>query len=60
MTKKDYKKFADMMVELLRIHGRTDALDDVEHNLKLIFMIDNERFNEAKWKEYIKERMALT
>lgn len=60
MTKKDYKQFADMIVDLKvrESKGLKNDVDIVETLLTTILVNDNPRFDGIKWDEYITKELA--
>lgn len=60
MTKKDFKLFADLLVDYERegvdVIGISRLIDDFAR----IFQRDNERFDYAKWRDYINQRLAVS
>ena len=61
MTKKDFKKFADLIVELYNIQEQNELVSTglVEDKLTAILQADNERFYFTKWRSYIDKKMNI-
>ncbi len=55
MTKKDYIKFANMVVDLTRNNQESFTRNNLINRLIDIFSNDNYRFNENKFVEFIEK-----
>ena len=55
MTKKDYIKFANMVVDLTRNNQESFTRNNLINRLITIFSEDNYRFNENKFVEFIEK-----
>jgi hypothetical protein len=61
MTKKDFKLFADMIVELYKRNGlkKFTPVDLIEQMIVDILKTDNPNFDRTKWNNYISERLIV-
>jgi len=57
MTKKDYKKFADIIVKVQKRGDDSIPLYELNDDLIDILSEDNSRFDVEKWDEYIEKEL---
>jgi len=56
MTKKDFKKFAEMIVELEKNYpDKNISIEQIENRIVKILTQDNYRFDWDKWESYKKK-----